>query len=161
MALTNCHECGHQVSDKAKVCPNCGYPICARKAFAARFLVASKRGWSVIYKALFEKSAKQTAPSFRCPACDSENVQKYSLWKKSQNRRVSGVGCLTESVGCLILVLLCIFAPLLLLLLGVGLIVALPFIIVVAVLAVIVYAIQESYESSRFICLRCENIFKP
>ena len=27
MALINCSECGHQVSDKAKTCPNCGCPI--------------------------------------------------------------------------------------------------------------------------------------
>ena len=28
MALINCPECGHQVSDKAKNCSNCGYIIC-------------------------------------------------------------------------------------------------------------------------------------
>lgn len=27
MALINCPECNHQVSDKAISCPNCGYPI--------------------------------------------------------------------------------------------------------------------------------------
>ena len=27
MALINCSECGHQVSDKANSCPNCGCPI--------------------------------------------------------------------------------------------------------------------------------------
>lgn len=27
MALINCSECGHQVSDKATACPNCGCPI--------------------------------------------------------------------------------------------------------------------------------------
>lgn len=27
MALINCPECGKQISDKATVCPNCGYPI--------------------------------------------------------------------------------------------------------------------------------------
>ena len=27
MALTNCFECGKQISDKATVCPNCGVPI--------------------------------------------------------------------------------------------------------------------------------------
>lgn len=27
MALINCKECGHQVSDKAKFCVNCGYPL--------------------------------------------------------------------------------------------------------------------------------------
>ena len=27
MALVNCPECEHQVSDKASSCPNCGHPI--------------------------------------------------------------------------------------------------------------------------------------
>ncbi|MBO7592039.1 MAG: zinc ribbon domain-containing protein [Bacteroidaceae bacterium] len=27
MALIKCNECGHEVSDKASVCPNCGCPI--------------------------------------------------------------------------------------------------------------------------------------
>ena len=27
MAMIKCPECGHQVSDKAKSCPNCGAPI--------------------------------------------------------------------------------------------------------------------------------------
>ena len=27
MALISCSECGKQVSDKAKACPNCGAPI--------------------------------------------------------------------------------------------------------------------------------------
>lgn len=28
MALINCPECKHEVSDKAKYCPHCGYKIC-------------------------------------------------------------------------------------------------------------------------------------
>ena len=27
MALKNCPECGNKVSDLAKICPNCGYPL--------------------------------------------------------------------------------------------------------------------------------------
>lgn len=27
MALIKCTECGHMVSDKASMCPNCGCPI--------------------------------------------------------------------------------------------------------------------------------------
>lgn len=27
MSLINCSECGKEVSDKAKACPNCGYPV--------------------------------------------------------------------------------------------------------------------------------------
>ena len=34
MALINCSECGHQVSDKATTCPNCGCPINTNEASA-------------------------------------------------------------------------------------------------------------------------------
>ena len=27
MSLIKCSECGKEISDKAKVCPNCGAPI--------------------------------------------------------------------------------------------------------------------------------------
>ena len=27
MALVNCHECHKQVSDTARICPNCGAPV--------------------------------------------------------------------------------------------------------------------------------------
>ena len=27
MALITCPECGREVSDRAKTCPNCGFPI--------------------------------------------------------------------------------------------------------------------------------------
>lgn len=32
MALTNCPECGKEVSDKAQSCPNCGAPIRGEKS---------------------------------------------------------------------------------------------------------------------------------
>lgn len=42
MALIKCKECGHEVSDKAKICPNCGAKPKARRTFlkyAGGFLV--------------------------------------------------------------------------------------------------------------------------
>lgn len=27
MALIKCPECGKEISDKAEVCPSCGYPV--------------------------------------------------------------------------------------------------------------------------------------
>src|SRR4030042_1719745 len=30
MALTNCPECRHEVSDKATTCPGCGHPLAAQ-----------------------------------------------------------------------------------------------------------------------------------
>ena len=32
MAMTKCEECGNLISDKAGICPNCGYPIQAIKS---------------------------------------------------------------------------------------------------------------------------------
>lgn len=32
MALINCPECGHEVSDKAEECPKCGYPLIKSKS---------------------------------------------------------------------------------------------------------------------------------
>lgn len=31
MALMNCPECGHEVSDKAEICTNCGYKIAGKE----------------------------------------------------------------------------------------------------------------------------------
>jgi hypothetical protein len=45
MALVSCPECGKSVSDKARACPNCGYPI---KADGARF--SGKEGGYVGYE---------------------------------------------------------------------------------------------------------------
>lgn len=33
MALINCPECGKEISDKAKTCPDCGYPIAINKKY--------------------------------------------------------------------------------------------------------------------------------
>ena len=40
MALINCEECGNSISDKAKVCPHCGYPNKGKgKGFAVTSLI--------------------------------------------------------------------------------------------------------------------------
>jgi hypothetical protein len=44
MALFSCPECGKSVSDKARACPNCGFPI---KADESRF---SGRAWANGYE---------------------------------------------------------------------------------------------------------------
>jgi predicted RNA-binding Zn-ribbon protein involved in translation (DUF1610 family) len=135
MALTKCTECGHEISESASACPNCGHPITTKI------------------------SSEKITPD-KCPKCGSENIQKYSLYKKSQKREVIGMGCLTHGMGCIIFLLLLIFAPCLLLLLGIGFFVILPLIIIVAIIGGVIYVLQESYNSHRYICLKCENIFK-
>lgn len=42
MALTNCGECGKQVSDRAVSCPNCGAPIAAQSMATAVTIKAPK-----------------------------------------------------------------------------------------------------------------------
>jgi len=107
-----------------------------------------------------------------CPRCGSANVQKYSLWKKSSNKGLAGVaaglgagfGCLSGTMGCLIVVLLLIFAPFLLILFGLGLAAVFPIILVligIVTIGLVIYAIMQSYDSGHYICLKCEHIFKP
>ena len=103
-----------------------------------------------------------------CPHCGSENVLNYSLWKKSSNTMGglgagigTGLGCLSGSFGCMTLVLLLIFAPLLLILVGVGIAVILPIMVVLGVVALVVYLIQSGVDSGRYICLKCKTVFKP
>lgn len=42
MALTSCHECGHQVSDEAPACPGCGAPMRAAIKKAAKAAAREK-----------------------------------------------------------------------------------------------------------------------
>ena len=69
MALINCPECGHEVSDTIQQCPHCGYAINGQPqqaapkktkapiiAIIAVVLILSVLAW----KALSEKKAKQT-----------------------------------------------------------------------------------------------------
>ena len=53
MALISCPECGHEVSDKATICVNCGYPIKE-------------------YVESMEKVAKEKE-NYKCPECGSQN----------------------------------------------------------------------------------------
>lgn len=45
MALINCPECGKEISDKAKSCPNCGYelPILEQGVYCPRCLYSSAK----------------------------------------------------------------------------------------------------------------------
>ena len=52
MALTNCPECGHQVSDKAYACPSCGYPLAGVKGDPWPGVVGGVAGMWISAKAL-------------------------------------------------------------------------------------------------------------
>lgn len=43
MALINCPECNHEVSDKAKACPNCGHPFESQPV-----IVIKKSKWKIV-----------------------------------------------------------------------------------------------------------------
>mgnify|MGYP000565577660 CR=1 FL=1 len=55
MALIKCPECGHQISDKAPVCPNCGVEI-AGKIIDLRTRIG---GFSHPYELLYVEELQQ------------------------------------------------------------------------------------------------------
>lgn len=63
-----CSECGNQVSDKAKICPNCGCPIeyALKKPNKNRLCVEC--GYAIDYKL-------KVCPECGCPVEDDENLQ--------------------------------------------------------------------------------------
>lgn len=73
MALIKCKECGKEVSDKAKSCPNCGAPIdtkvyCPKCGSANTEVIsgASKFG-SVMLWGVF--AANKVLSKYRCKNC--------------------------------------------------------------------------------------------
>lgn len=76
MALIKCPECGKEVSDKAKTCPNCGYPINEYVAKKNDKLICPQCGNSIVNK-----------NSYRCPYCYAvlvEDISKYGAPVKIQ-----------------------------------------------------------------------------
>ena len=62
MSLINCPECGHQVSDRAKACPNCGFPIenIGNICLAGRLICYGEYPQSVADKNLFSMLDRKT-----------------------------------------------------------------------------------------------------
>jgi len=133
-----CPNCGSALKDNPIFCHNCGQKLV-----------------NTSDKVKEQKSEKVTS-QLKCPKCGSENVQKYSLWEKSHKHSSSEV---EAGIGCLIIVILLIFAPIAVLVIGLTIAATLPAILGVILIVIIAYAIQQSYESNRYICLRCENKF--
>ena len=74
MALTKCHECGHEVSTQAKACPTCGAPV--KKPSGARlglFLLAVLGVLSLIGLATRDRSTSDLplGPPAQAPAATS------------------------------------------------------------------------------------------
>ena len=53
MALIKCKECGHEVSDKADKCPNCGAPV-PKKSSAGGVVIILLLGLTALMYVLFE-----------------------------------------------------------------------------------------------------------
>lgn len=86
MALIKCPECGHQVSDKASACPNCGCPI----AFAN------------------SQPKSQTAQSITAkPVKEPEWVKKYKSKAKKRNTRIIISWVILIILGIVFTLLLC------------------------------------------------------
>ena len=67
MALIKCSECGHEVSDKASVCPNCGCPI-------EKGLVCNDCGYSL-------SPTDKTCPNCGCPSNSLKETKSQHLIK--------------------------------------------------------------------------------
>lgn len=137
--MNYCPNCGSALKENPKFCPSCGQKLAD---------VPDKT----------EKQATQGKGTYklRCPKCESENIQKYTLWKKSNKNNLSGV---EAGIGCLIVIILLIFAPIAVLVIGLAIATTLPVILGIILLGIIAYAIQQGYESNRYICLKCEHKF--
>lgn len=74
MALINCPECGHQVSDKASSCPSCGVTL---------------NGVTAVSSAPTPQTTTANPNSVKCPRCGGTNLQAVanvtgkgaSFWK--------------------------------------------------------------------------------
>ena len=139
--MNYCPNCGFALKDNPIYCPNCGQKLVN---------TANKAEGQII--------SGEVTSQLKCPKCGSENVQKYTLWKKSHKHDSSGAA---EGIGCLIVIVLLIFAPIAVLVLGIALVITLPAILGIILIVAIAYAIQQSQESNRYICLKCEHNFNP
>lgn len=69
--LIKCKECGHEISDKASVCPNCGYPVEQLKETH----IAAKKPKTQILKTIWNESHLKR---------DSESVQALKIGKMTR-----------------------------------------------------------------------------
>jgi hypothetical protein len=137
--MNYCPNCGSNLKNNPTYCPNCG-----------------QRLVDVTDKTEKLNREGNVTPQLNCPKCGSENVQKYTLWKKSNKQDLSG---LEAGIGCLTIIILLIFAPVAVLVIGLAIATTLPVIIGIILIIIMAYAIQQGYESNRYICLRCEHKF--
>ena len=73
MALITCPECGNQVSDKAKTCPNCGIPIdtkvCCPNCGSSDVQIISGASKAASVLAFGILAANKVKSSYKCKSC--------------------------------------------------------------------------------------------
>lgn len=80
MALITCPECGKQISDKAKMCVGCGFPISdylKRENVNNNYKTTFEKQFNGIYKYTLFKGKQEVY----CPRCNSENCSHYKQQK--------------------------------------------------------------------------------
>ena len=137
--MNYCPNCGSALKNDPTYCPNCGQKLA-----------------NVSDKTEKQDRRVRITSQPKCPKCGSEDIQKYTLWKKTNKHDSSGV---EAGIGCLIIIILLIFAPIAVLVIGLAIAITLPAILGIILLGIIAYAIQQGYESNRYICLKCEHKF--
>ena len=86
MALIKCPECGHQVSDKANACPNCGCPI---------------------IQATNQSKLEVNHPTIAKPVTEPKWVNKYRTKTKKRNTRIIISWIVLIALSILFTLLLC------------------------------------------------------
>ena len=77
MSLVECPECKKQISDSAKTCPYCGFPM---EEYITT-IVENKTTMSVV-----------NTENLNCPKCGTQNYKEYKFCKKCGNKLMVTVG---------------------------------------------------------------------
>lgn len=90
MALIRCPECGREVSSKASLCPNCGYPI-SEYAFEAELSanimkvidneIAHPKEEKKEFNGVYRQTLFHGLQEVYCPRCKSENCSHHTEYK--------------------------------------------------------------------------------
>jgi len=101
----------------------------------------------------------QARSALACPGCGSENVQTMNMYMQSKKK--GGCGC----IGCLLILIICILAPVLVL--GTAFIAAFalakfwPYVVGFLGFILFFQIIAAIANANRYICLRCGRRFRP
>ena len=104
MALKKCKECGHEVSTKAKACPNCGARIGRSSAAGCLSLAVILVLVFVVWGRACNKSIERTAevttpvPAGESPPKKGTEPQRRTTTRRDVGRKSSSVASLKASV---------------------------------------------------------------